>query len=191
MPVFITVKAKMHRTTMGFDLPKIGATTPTVANGQLSFEVEMTGDDKAIEVVNHNLPAGHEGFFFQPSFGPGDAENVSVSVACLHFSKENMESVVTNAATAVQLHSVTGGVGRMGQTESTTVYQRAHIVLVVVADDSHYEDLSAHPEPPTVLNTGDGRPNVMPVPFHKFVPGWSPSFVAPRLSVATLFAPEP
>ena len=186
MAVFIAVKASDHRIMMQFALPKINATTPTMEGGELRFNVEPLGDDMATQVVNRNLPDGRHGFFFQPSYAPvvnPSDETVDATVYCLHFSANEIEAVLSKVPDVVALKSVTYGVSHMGEAGSSSVYQHAHLVLVVVANDSPYEDLSAHVDAPTALNTNDGRPNMMPVPLHKFSPGWSPSFVAPHLSV--------
>eukprot|EP00966_Prymnesium_polylepis_P323693 7379849-Prymnesium_polylepis.2 len=161
--VYIPVKAK-HRLTCTFEACTF---VYEELNGDSKLAVSMVGDKAVVVSAEAKLPQDEHRFYFQPSFGLDTApsDTMVVTTLCLlRFSAEEIE-VVRNNVSSVN----TGGPN--------------HIVLVMVANDSPYEDLSAHLNAPDPFKTDDDLPNMMAIPLDKFVAGASTKFIAPRMNL--------
>lgn len=173
VPVYIAVKAKKHRITCTGQAPKVEVSRCdylTTKDGKVNLDFTIVKNDEqtVIESVDAQFPQDEHRFFFQPSFESHTSQSdqmVTGTVVHLGFTTEEME-IIRKKVSFVNTKGP------------------KYIVLIVVADDSSYEDLSVHLEAPEALETEDQKPNIMPIPFEKFFAGESVKFIAPRMQLA-------
>ena len=166
VPVYVAVHALKHRQTMGLDVPKITSARPTIEDNEVRVSLEMMDDERLVDMIDKQLEPEEQRFFFQPVFpflGDPAARTVDATLYCLNFKPEEILDVRTRARAAIA--------------------EQGHLVLVVVSDDSAYEDLSIHLAAPTALNADPPKPNMMALPLDAFVADAPTKFIAPRVVV--------
>ena len=175
--MYVAIKAKKHRSTGGGEVSKVSIkglenirTTDNGARCRI-LEAEITTiamndqilTKKMTENVLQNSDVTGQLFYFQPWFDPETSSldrTVKYVTSFLEFATVDVTTIRRNVAL-------------------THPGKEKYIVLIVVADESPYDDLSAHLEAPRALMTPVDRPNMMTIAYDDFVVT-STSFIGAR-----------
>lgn len=144
LPVYIAVKMGPKHVFEGtmnmYKILPVG--DPEFKGGEMILNFKELNDESVAEHINKKaIKSDERAFYFQPTFSPIEDEDdpnpnmTNVKVAWIKFTKEEIATVCKN-------------VDVEWEKEKRVYPGTPHIILVIVAEDSHHEDLSAHIIPP-------------------------------------------